>query len=572
MAKAKTAAPAAPVPTPKKGSKPPAQQPAAEAPKKGAKPPAANAGNGKPTAGKAATATKPAEATPPPAPKVNPPMPAGEREVIYDKLEVIYLSATCEEAQEQDFGPYKSAIWPALTEEIAKELIGWEEVEVKDDSVLLTDENGRHVRCHNNSKNRSYDNATALKYAYDMLNKFWVVNGETIIIGETGNVTSGQHRLTGYILACQLWEKEPHWKEKWPEKPTLECIIVRGTNESSETLRTLDNVKPRSVEDVFYSNTDVLGDLGKTDRKMVIKAAANAVRVVWDRTGLKDNPYTPYLSNSEAVEFLDAHPSILEASKYVWEQDKAITGGAITGNKGLKLGLGTAAGLLYLMAASEGEHGSYVAEPSDTTAKVDEAWAKACEFWKLLATQHPDVRDVRHSKVIETVEEGGETKERERYIFTTEGKRDEKVAILINAFIEYAHDGAVKAKNINPPTLWKKEEDGSMSLNAKPMLGGIDIGGIKEKDEDGEEATEEELTPEQVEANKAEAAAARKKKAEEAAEKIRALRHKKTGMGHDTVKAPGEVAKPDPVKHDADGKPPAPKLKVPPKGKKPAAK
>lgn len=580
MAKAKTAqTPAAPAP--KKGSKPPVGKPtpaptpaAQSAPEKAAEP---KKGKGAPT--------PPAV---PPAPKVNAPMPTEERPVLYDKMEFIHLSSTCEEATETELGDSKFAVWPALTDELAKELIGWEEVEVKDDSVILTDEAGHYVRFHNNGKNRAYDHGTAKKYAYDILNRFWAdsrngdgcsINGETIIIGRTGNVTSGQHRLSALVLACQIWEQEPHWKEKWSEKPTLEGIIVRGTDEAPHTLRTLDNVKPRSVEDVFYANTEILNDLGKTDRKTVIKAAANAVRVLWDRTGLKDNPYTPYLSNSEAVEFLESHVKILDAATHIWESDKAVTGGAVTGNKGLKLGLGTAAGLMYLMAASNGDHDDYIADPNDKTARIEGwGWEKAEEFWTLLATQHPDVREVRNSSVQELVDDGsGELKERERFIFTSDGKRDEKVAILVNAFNEYANGGVIKAKVINPPAMWKKQDDGSLTLvEPYPILGGIDIGGIKEKDSEdadsGEAAAEPEpeLTPEQVEQNKADAAAERRRKAELAAEKIRKMRAK----SQDDTRAPGEPMKPEPTQYDKDGKPPMMPLKGKPAAKpiaKPAA-
>src|SRR5262245_23709034 len=97
-----------------------------------------------------------------------------------------------------------------LTVEQARQLLGWEEetagvqfgprhlVEV---SRLV----GRKIRCSNNINNRPIYKSDIESLQQEILRKRWRLNGETIIIGQSGLVLNGQHTLLGLILAEMEW-------------------------------------------------------------------------------------------------------------------------------------------------------------------------------------------------------------------------------------------------------------------------------------------------------------------------------------------------------------------------------
>jgi hypothetical protein len=140
----------------------------------------------------------------------------------------------------------------ALTAEQAKTLLLWETEEEygarrledepslqKDDPkvtfgerYLLKDSSGQKVTCWNNSNNRPFSESWARAIAQDILNKMWRLNCETVIIGRTGQVLSGQHRLVGLVLAQQMrhGKNKDKWDTLWPdgEDPTLETLIAYG--------------------------------------------------------------------------------------------------------------------------------------------------------------------------------------------------------------------------------------------------------------------------------------------------------------------------------------------------------
>ena len=136
-----------------------------------------------------------------------------------------------------------------LYAEQAKELLGWTPLgqEEKGHYTLL-DAMGNRVRCVNNDRNRPFDESHARKLAQDILNGHWKLNGESIIVGKTGLILSGQHRLAALVYAWQLWGSTAqgnHWSSKWEQEPSIETLLVCGIDESPEVTRTLDNVKPR---------------------------------------------------------------------------------------------------------------------------------------------------------------------------------------------------------------------------------------------------------------------------------------------------------------------------------------
>jgi hypothetical protein len=80
---------------------------------------------------------------------------------------------------------------------LAKELLGWEELDDSADNYLLTDEDGKKIQCVNNAHNRPFNETWARTLAQDILNGHWRDNGEAIVIGKSGQVLSARTLPTG---------------------------------------------------------------------------------------------------------------------------------------------------------------------------------------------------------------------------------------------------------------------------------------------------------------------------------------------------------------------------------------
>lgn len=273
----------------------------------------------------------------------------------------------------------------ALTAKEFKEIIGWT---VEDgtnkfgDDYVLKDMNGEKVRLTRNHGNRNFNEPWAITLAQDQLNKRWALNGETIVIGKKGNVLSGQHRGVGLILAEQesQGKNAEHWREKWGDKPvSMECIIVYGVDESPTVTRTLDNVRPRTLGDVLFSDPTMFGREPAKERNKLVKMVDNAVRTLWHRMGADLGAFSPRRTHSEALDFIQRHPHVLRAVKHIHQEDKEQKASREL------LGPGTNAAFLYLMGCSNGEGERYHAARMEGNAnekKLDwSMWDKACEFW-----------------------------------------------------------------------------------------------------------------------------------------------------------------------------------------------
>lgn len=333
-----------------------------------------------------------------------------ERKVVYPHIEIeLCLEEPEYEGQE---------VVGAITAEQAKVLLGWEteaqfiaRMKAKDgslkdsqlkfgDHATLRDFLGNPVICWNSLDNRFLDQKWAKSLDQDMLNKNWAdsrntrdddeepmsINGETIIIGKYGNVLSANHRLVGLVLAQQLWAgpEKDHWQseEHWgEEEPTIEGLIVYGISENPRVIQTLDNTKPRSPTDIFFTSP-LFKDLNPVSKHDCSQCLSVAVKRLWARTHQMDyNVYEKFMTNSTLIDFVERHPKILDCVRWVYEHDKH-------GEFQLYLQVqpGICAALMYLMGASATDPDKYIQNPPPSEEHISwKHWKKAMSFWESLS-------------------------------------------------------------------------------------------------------------------------------------------------------------------------------------------
>lgn len=357
----------------------------------------------------------------------------------------------------------------ALTVEKAKQLLGWREAKV-DEEPLLVDDYGKKIVCTNNRNNRPYyiQNADAIKQ--EVLRGRWRMNWENLIIGETGNVLSGQHRLIGFILAVQTWEQSPEDYPHWEVIPSLEIAIAFGCSEDEDVINTIDTGKSRNLTDVLY-RSEYFREFKPSDRKFVARTADFAVKTLWERTGVKD-AFSLHRTHAESLDFIKRHPKLLDCVKHVFEEN---TEGRI--QKYAK-SLGTAAGFMYLMAVSNSDWLVYKEQRNESCLNLDN-WDKASEFW--LAIGNKDKKfNLLHRAVVDLAQHNSPNLEYQ--------------TLLIKAWLLFSADKPFTEANL--AMKYNLDEDGVRFLIEFPLLGGIDAG-------PHEEVEEVEPTPEQVETEKA---------------------------------------------------------------------
>jgi hypothetical protein len=398
----------------------------------------------------------------------------------------------------------------------AKDILGWitdpEEAAkhglTDDDAIctILEGEEKKKVWCLNNDHNRPFTESWAKTLSQDVLNRNWAdsrnslegerrtLNGETIIIGRTGLVLSAQHRLFGLVLAYIDWKfgrNKDHWQKKWEEEPSIEGIIVYGIDESSKTTRTLDNVKPRSFGDVLYADEDNIKMFGKVNTsqwRIICRTADFAVKFLWKRTGAVNNPFSPKRTHSESKNFLEKHKRLLKAVKHIIDINVPMEGGRATVARYVPIG--TAAGLLYLMAVSESNGDRYWDEGKVGNARESildfTNWEKACEFWTGLASHGKDT-DTRFKGVRDALGALADANT------LADGSVEEKTAIIVRAWNLFIHNMKMKEEELSLEDLYERDEDTGVKWLAHiPKLYGIDLGDPNEKEDEKDKDKEDE--------------------------------------------------------------------------------
>jgi len=437
-----------------------------------------------------------------------------------------------------------------ITRDKVKAWLGWTVVEKGGDFMDVA---GNQIVCKNNFGNRPFERNLALKYGQDMLNKRWKKTLETMIIGKSGRIISAQHRFVGLEFANQIRESEAqkyHWEEIWPTEVTIDGLVAFGADEDKETIRAIDNVRPRSLLDVLCTDPDLFGKLPKkVDRKGMLRALDYCIKFLWHRLGRdrkEINQFSQFRTHGESVAFFEAHKRMLDCVKHIAEEDRPIMtsdkinkegevvekGSIIAKALSRWVGQGSAAGLLFLMGQSDSDGDTYRNADNPSQKQLNwKNWDKACKFFVDLAAGYDIGAKSPLTKALREVcrpsdENSGEF---EGHIFAEgEGKGSpaEKAVVFAKMWHNYLTDDKITAHRVTPEYLLQKNDDGtiaSITLADSATFGGADMGD-NEAERVAEETTEPEATPEPETNGTPEED--RRTKAERLAEKLKAMRAK----------------------------------------------
>lgn len=378
--------------------------------------------------------------------------PSKNTDVVLDR-EIIYPTRDVRSYSEEDGYP--------LDVETAMQLLGWVEPEDGDkfDEFMFKDRNGKTIRAMNAERfQRFYYASNAISLMWDILNGNWEFNFETIVIGKTGYVLDGKHRLIALVFAYQEWSENPDLYPRWLEgPPTIDVIVGFGADERKELVNTIGTGKPRSLADSLYAS-GLFEDESTASVKRLCKMTQHAVRLLWQRTGASSHVQNDKASHSDCLDFIDRHPSILQAVKTIYYEDDENRITQI-------LSRGYAAALLYLMSMSNTSSEEYHKSDNPTEMMCKNGMEeKAEEFWLKIAHREPSVRPVC-DKITE-LSEGGNVNAFDR------------IAVIVKGWNEYKSKGKVNKSTVQIKTT--VDDFGVRHLLEDPIIGGIDLGNDQE--------------------------------------------------------------------------------------------
>lgn len=340
-----------------------------------------------------------------------------------------------------------------FTEDDAKKLLGWEEEpDGADWQQYDIKFNKKKVRWNNNRKNRPYRPALAKRWASEMGRKKWMFNGEPITIDTENMIVSGQHRCMGLILA----EDDRIYNQAYPEWDgcpiEIDMLVVKGV--PPEAADTTDLGQTRSLGDVLFRRRE-FKEVTERDQKMYSNVLAHAARLCWIRMGGKKISDAPHFPHSEALDWLELNPELIDSVEHVVLEDG---GGGADGRKIRSyVSLGYAAGLHYLMSTA-------LSNPE--TGEVDHSLKdKANEFWTLLATGAGLETDnpILHVRNLIQKMEAGSGQE-----------RDVIVATIVNGWNLWVDGKKGNVKSVRPK-MRNDAELGRRVLAEYPRIGGLDV-------------------------------------------------------------------------------------------------
>ena len=147
-----------------------------------------------------------------------------------------------------------------------------------------------------NTSNRNLRPTVVRRYARDITNGDWVLNGETIKVSSSGRILDGQHRLQAIIEA----------------DIALDVFVIFGLPDDAQ--ETIDRGLPRNIQDALRLRGEVSANLLAATISNAVLLKAESPSQIAD--------YWP--STSEALHFLEAHPSIRESVTIAGRVNKAV--------------------------------------------------------------------------------------------------------------------------------------------------------------------------------------------------------------------------------------------------------
>lgn len=379
-----------------------------------------------------------------------------EPKVKERKTEIVYpdVKGTIRDSEHPD---------GSITADVAKALLGWEVVSKGGGESLLTDHEGNSIRCTNNMTNRPFGLGDCERLVQEILRKRWsgpsgngkTVNGEIVIVGKTGTIISGQHRLIATVLAEQLWRKTPDKYPEWGTEPVLETFLALGIDESDEVVNTVDTGKGRSLADVIF-RSEYFRDLSAGDRKTCARACEHAVRLLWERTGV-ENAFDIYRTHAEALAVLDNHRKLCECIRHITTEN-------VENKIGKLIPLGYASALMYLMMTSKTDPKAYYeADVRDESLLDFSEEDAASAFWVNVAQGQGKFKHL-HDVFMELAIEAGDAGL----------SRNERQALIVKAWLA----GDSLKRSALDLEYHVDKEDGTKRLAECPTVGGIDRGEV----------------------------------------------------------------------------------------------
>jgi hypothetical protein len=420
------------------------------------------------------------------------PDPIDRSEVKYDKITVVNKTVDGE-------GP--------LTPDELKEIVGYTEdpttakvngFSEKEPLDTLPPPNGAKFWFLYNTKNRPYYPAVARSYAQSLLTGKWEANGESAVIGKSGECLSIQHRGAGLLLAESERAANPEmWAHLWGDGPvTMPTILVFGVDETDRVVNTMDTGKGRTGTDMLFRTEIMLQAFpAKQDRRIAGNIVANAVKMLWDRMGVKENSFAPQLNQAELHDFILRHPKIVESAAHIMKEDTYDDKkrGRISNNV---IPAGYAAAVLFLMGASDTDADEYNKTGTDEWKKVAPSqdgmdlgkWDKALKFWSDVANQNSTIlAGVRQAFVLLSdkfmgrglpenvpplVDDNGNPVEVE----TNHVSIEEKLIVLAKAWNQFKRMKPVKAEECLPAadSVHYDDKRRRKVIGEIPNFGGVD--------------------------------------------------------------------------------------------------
>lgn len=157
---------------------------------------------------------------------------------------------------------------------------------------MLTPERARQL-LRVNGHNRKISDSRVRRFAHDMANGYWHLNGQGIVLSESGELLDGQHRMLAVILAGV----------------SVPMLVVQGVD--TESFRTMDSGEGRKFKDTLavdrYANPEML---------------AAAVRLLHSYEIGTPHAISGFLNptNSQLAETVEKHPDLGESCAFIQER------------------------------------------------------------------------------------------------------------------------------------------------------------------------------------------------------------------------------------------------------------